>query len=362
MVQDPAHAIKDANFPVDAYGATYHVGIRPGQIANRILTVGDPARLAKIAKLFDSLPKPCQLTSRRGFVTLTGRYRGIPVSVMAIGMGIANMDFFVREARAVVEGDLAIIRFGSCGTLDDEILKVGDVNVPERALSVTTDYDYWHRGETGPVITGFIDQDVAGSNSSAYRISQPVAADQELRQKVSSGIGFPPIRQSRLISQCFGPIPQLIDSLREGLSGPEDQGRLVPTDLHASADGFYASQGRSDPNFDDANEHLIADLASKPIGVQSLEMETAHLFHLAHISTSKKGKIHAAASHMIFTGRTGQSAGAFIDGDLVERLEPITGRAALEALIAFEIKESHPVKNSVWQMEFPGGGNDSGVE
>ncbi|KDE04326.1 hypothetical protein, variant [Microbotryum lychnidis-dioicae p1A1 Lamole] len=337
MVQDPAHAIKDANFPVDAYGATYHVGIRPGQIANRILTVGDPARLAKIAKLFDSLPKPCQLTSRRGFVTLTGRYRGIPVSVMAIGMGIANMDFFVREARAVVEGDLAIIRFGSCGTLDDEILKVGDVNVPERALSVTTDYDYWHRGERGPVVTGFIDQDVAGSNSSAYRISQPVAADQELRQK-------------------------LIDSLREGLSGPEDQGRLVPTDLHASADGFYASQGRSDPNFDDANEHLIADLASKPIGVQSLEMETAHLFHLAHISTSKKGKIHAAASHMIFTGRTGQSAGAFIDGDLVERLEPITGRAALEALIAFEIKESHPVKNSVWQMEFPGGGNDSGVE
>ncbi|SCZ88970.1 BZ3500_MvSof-1268-A1-R1_Chr1-1g00864 [Microbotryum saponariae] len=360
MVQDPAHAIKDANFPVDAYGATYHVGIRPGQIANRILTVGDPARLAKIANLFDSSPKPFQLTSRRGFVTLTGRYRGVPVSVMAIGMGIANMDFFVREARAVVEGDLAIIRLGSCGTLDDEILKVGDVNVPERALSVTTDYDYWHRGERGRS-TGFVNQDVAGSRSSAYRISQPVAADQELRQKVSSESDSPTIQRSLLIPKCSGPIPQLIDSLRESLSGPEDQGRLVPTDLHASADGFYASQGRSDPNFDDANEHLIADLASKRIGVQSLEMETAHLFHLAHIATSKKGKIHVAASHMIFTGRTGQSAGAFIDGDLVERLEPITGRAALEALIAFEIKEPHPVKNSVWQME-SARGNGWGVE
>ncbi|SCV71682.1 BQ2448_3270 [Microbotryum intermedium] len=283
MVQDPSHVIKDANFPVDAYGATYHVGI--------------PTRSNRESK------------PHRVFVTLTGRYKRVPVSVMAIGMGIANMDFFVRETRAIV--------------------KVGNVNVPERALSVTTNYDYWHRGESGPG-TNFLDEKVPGSSSYAYRISKPVPADQELRRKVSSYIRYGSSGELNSADVTVPVQPQLIEALREGLSGPEDQVRLVLTDLHASADGFYGSQGRRDPNFDDANEHLLTDLASKRIG-----METAHLFHFVHIATSRKGKIHVAVSHMIFTSRTGQSTRAFIEIDWVERLEPLLGQAALNALIAF---------------------------
>jgi uridine phosphorylase len=97
-------------------------------------------------------------------------------------------------------------------------------------------------------------------------------------------------------------------------------------------------------------------------------METAHLFHLAKISTLK-GKISAAATHMVFAGRTGDGH-SFIDPEVVETLEPAVGRACLDAIIAFEIKEDvsrsrlvgkgqademmqriHPERGSVWEKK-----------
>lgn len=90
------------------------------------MTAGDPARVRRFAAFLDQTPKPFELVSARGFVTITGRYKGVPVSLCAIGMGVSslsvrrrrlmrsvgypNCDFLVRETRAVVEGDMAFIR------------------------------------------------------------------------------------------------------------------------------------------------------------------------------------------------------------------------------------------------------------
>lgn len=75
------------------------------------VTVGSPSRANTIASYLDAQPKPFVLNSERGFLTITGRYQGVPVSIVSIGMGAPNMDFFVREIRESVSGDLAIIRF-----------------------------------------------------------------------------------------------------------------------------------------------------------------------------------------------------------------------------------------------------------
>lgn len=53
-----------------------------------------------------------------------GRYKGIPVSIITTLMGTPNMDFMVRESRAVVEGQMAVTRLGTCGIL------LPDVKVP----------------------------------------------------------------------------------------------------------------------------------------------------------------------------------------------------------------------------------------
>ena len=49
--------------------------------------------------------------SHRGFLTITGEFKGTPVSIVAIGMGLPMMDFFVRECRAVIKGPMVVIRY-----------------------------------------------------------------------------------------------------------------------------------------------------------------------------------------------------------------------------------------------------------
>jgi hypothetical protein len=72
--------------------------------------VGTPARAEALAARFDAAPAPFRLGSERAFLTLTGRVRGVPVSVASIGMGFPNVDFFLREARECVDGDMVVVR------------------------------------------------------------------------------------------------------------------------------------------------------------------------------------------------------------------------------------------------------------
>jgi hypothetical protein len=78
---------------------------RPSQV-----TVGSPSRARVLASLLDDLPKPLEVFSERGFLTITGRYRGTPISIVSIGMGYPNMDFFVREVRECLIGDMVVVR------------------------------------------------------------------------------------------------------------------------------------------------------------------------------------------------------------------------------------------------------------
>lgn len=78
--------------------------------------MGDPARARLLAANLTPLPNAehlFQLHSERGFLTITGIYEGVPMSIVAIGMGAANMDFLIREGRECVDGDMAMIRQAS---------------------------------------------------------------------------------------------------------------------------------------------------------------------------------------------------------------------------------------------------------
>lgn len=76
------------------------------------ITLGTPSRAHATASYLDPLPAPFTLTSERGFTTITGRYRGVPVSIVSIGMGYPNADFFVREVRECLNGDMVVVRSG----------------------------------------------------------------------------------------------------------------------------------------------------------------------------------------------------------------------------------------------------------
>lgn len=75
------------------------------------VTVGSSSRAESISQSLDSPSTAFKLISERGFLTITGRYKNVPISIVSIGMGYPNMDFFVREARECLTGDMVIIRY-----------------------------------------------------------------------------------------------------------------------------------------------------------------------------------------------------------------------------------------------------------
>ncbi|KAE9295228.1 hypothetical protein PF008_g24323 [Phytophthora fragariae] len=116
--------------PTHSDGTVLHLGVKAGQVANRVVSVGSISRAKLLAQLLDDA-KFDTFESPRGFTTFTGKKKEVQVSIIATGMGVPNMDFVVRETRAVVEGPMIIIRFGTCGTVREEVTPGSVVTVTE---------------------------------------------------------------------------------------------------------------------------------------------------------------------------------------------------------------------------------------
>jgi uridine phosphorylase len=115
---------------INARGAIYHLDLTPEEIANTLITVGDPARVSQISKYFDSLEVE---RSHREFVTHTGWLGRKRISVISTGIGTDNIDIVLNELDALANIDfttrtlkkelrsLQIIRIGTSGSLQGSI-------------------------------------------------------------------------------------------------------------------------------------------------------------------------------------------------------------------------------------------------
>ena len=111
-------------------GSVYHLNLKPGQIANEIIFVGDQNRVEKITKHFDSIEFS---TQKREFKTQTGTFKGKRITVMSTGIGPDNIDIVMNELDALVNVDLVtrtvkkeltslnIVRIGTSGSLQADI-------------------------------------------------------------------------------------------------------------------------------------------------------------------------------------------------------------------------------------------------
>ena len=116
-------------------GSVFHLHLRPEQLADTIILVGDPARVEQIASYFDS--EECRAANRE-FKSVTGLYKGKRMTVLSTGIGIGNIDICVTELDALANVDFAtrtekpqkrqltMVRLGTSGALQPDI-KVGDV-------------------------------------------------------------------------------------------------------------------------------------------------------------------------------------------------------------------------------------------
>ncbi|MEO1624886.1 MAG: phosphorylase, partial [Bacteroidota bacterium] len=118
--------IPESELILNLDGSVYHLNLRPEQLADLVLTVGDPERVGQISQHFDKIEHK---VSKREFVTHTGQYKGKRISVVSTGVGTDNIDIVLNELDALVNIDLearrqrstlrslTIIRIGTTGAL-----------------------------------------------------------------------------------------------------------------------------------------------------------------------------------------------------------------------------------------------------
>lgn len=110
-------------------GSVFHLHVKPEQLADKVILVGDPGRVPLVASHFDH--KEFEVESRE-FRTSTGTYKGKRITVLSTGIGCDNVDIVVNELDALANIDfgtrrekdrvrqLEMVRIGTCGGLQPE--------------------------------------------------------------------------------------------------------------------------------------------------------------------------------------------------------------------------------------------------
>lgn len=212
-------------------GRQYHIALEAGELAEYVLLVGDPGRVAKVAERWDAVELE---RSNREITTATGTYRGMRLSCMSTGMGTDNVEIVFAEVTEITDAP-TLVRIGSSGALQPDIA-LGDLIVSTGAVRLenTTDY-YVHPGY--PAIAH---RDVVWALERACR----------------------------------------------------DLGVAYHVGLTATASGFYAPQGRAMRTLPVRYPHLAEELRSQRVA--NLEMESSALFVLAGLAGLRSGTICAA--------------------------------------------------------------------
>ena len=138
----------------------YHLGIKKGDLAQNIFIVGDPARAKRVAKEFDTVDREI---SNREYLTLTGKYKGIPVSVIGTGIGTDNVEIALVEAFIEHEFNfesktrnnncepMTLIRLGTSGGVQSDI-NPGSQAIGSYALGLDNTGIYFEEPSNDPVI------------------------------------------------------------------------------------------------------------------------------------------------------------------------------------------------------------------
>ena len=111
---------------INGDGSIFHLHLKPEQLADKVILVGDPGRVAMVAAHFET--RECEVSNRE-FMSVTGTYHGKRITVQSTGIGCDNIDIVVNELDALANIDfhtreerdqlrqLTLVRIGTCGGL-----------------------------------------------------------------------------------------------------------------------------------------------------------------------------------------------------------------------------------------------------
>lgn len=244
-------SIAETELVLNTDGSVYHLNLLPDDIAETIITVGDPERVSQVSKYFDRIELK---KSKREFVTHTGTIGNKWLTVISTGIGTDNIDIVLNELDALVNIDfetrlpkaqlqkLDIIRIGTSGAVQAYIA-VDSLLVSSAALGLDTLMLYYKY--------------------------QPAEYEKKLLDGFKSLIPKDSLLTPYIASADTSLINQLAYDLPQGIT--------------ITAPGFYAPQGRkvrAQPASFELMD-IIQQFHSKSQHITNLEMETAGIYGLS---------------------------------------------------------------------------------
>lgn len=248
-------------------GSVYHLNLKPGNVADNIIVVGDPGRVHHISQHFDEINFEM---NKREFITHTGTYKNKRITVMSTGMGVDNIEIAMIELDALFNIDLKkripkenkkslnIVRIGTSGAIQED-LNVGAQVVSEYGIGMDNLMLYYNLDHT--------------------------EFELEIGNKIQSALKlpFPPyvVKGSELLKEKLG--KGFID------------GNTV------TSPGFYAPQGRQlripvrNPKFLDQ----ITYFNHNGFWLTNFEMETSMLYALAKLLGHQALSINAILGNRV---------------------------------------------------------------
>jgi uridine phosphorylase len=246
--------IKSSELILNPDGSLYHINLKPENIANDIIFVGDQDRVEKITNRFDSIEFT---TQKREFKTQTGIYKGKRISVISTGIGPDNIDIVINELDALVNIDLVtkkpkdkltslnIVRIGTSGSLQKDI-PVDSFVMSEYAIGLDN------------MLRSYLIDEVSEQDIEAAFIEQTNWDLRKGRPYVIKG-------SEKLAAKIFS------NKMHKGFTG--------------TAGGFYGPQGRVlRLDIQDADLNTKMDNFNfKGTRMTNLEMETAAIYGLGKL-------------------------------------------------------------------------------
>ncbi len=280
---------------LNADGSVYHCNIRPEHLADTIITVGDPNRVEKVSRHFDTIEHKA---SKREIVTHTGTLNGQRLTVISTGMGTDNIDIVFSELDALANINLetgeinkdfrklSFVRLGTSGALQADI-PVDSVVLSSHGLGMDGLLHYYVGSEAvmmGEVEEAFIKHvDWSANKSRPYLVK----GSDNLLNKLAS------------------------EQTYQGIT--------------ATACGFYGPQGRFlrlQPNPVDINERLTS-FNYDGLRISNFEMETSAIYGLAAMMGHEALSVNAIVANRIL-GEFSTDSYKTVDAMIEYSLERLT--------------------------------------
>lgn len=143
--------IEPSEFIINPDGSVFHLHLLPEQLTDRVILVGDPARVDMVAEFFDT--RTFEVSSRE-FHTIGGIFKGKPIMCLSHGIGPDNIDIVINELDALANIDfntrevkdehrtLTLVRIGTSGALQPE-LKIGTPVIAEKSIGFDGVLNYY---------------------------------------------------------------------------------------------------------------------------------------------------------------------------------------------------------------------------